>query len=89
MTSRGGDGGNRRRRAIECDPTPPPVRSSFSSLFPSSSPVAVVFLWSPGRDSLEFVNDGSPNEKNDDWSCVMLFFLAPPPRRPPSCPCAA
>ena len=54
MTSRGGDGGDRRRRAIECNHTPPPIRSSFSSLFPSSSPIIIVFLSSPGRDSLEF-----------------------------------
>ena len=63
MTSRGGDGGDRRRRAIECDPTPLSVRSSFSS---SSSPIVVVFLSSPGRDSLEFAIDGSPDRKNGD-----------------------
>ena len=73
MTSHGGDGGDRRRRGIECDPTPPPVRSSFSS---SSSPVVVIFLSSPGRDSLEFAIDGSPDGKNGNWSSVMPFFLA-------------
>jgi hypothetical protein len=73
MTSRGGDGGDRCRRVIECDPTPSPVRSSFSS---SSSPAVVVFLSSPSRDSLEFVIEGSPNGKNGNWSSVMLFFLA-------------
>jgi len=54
MTSHGGDGSDHRRRAIKCNHTPPPIRSSFSSLFPSSSPIIIIFLSSPSRDSLEF-----------------------------------
>jgi hypothetical protein len=73
MTSREGEGGDCRRRAIECNPIPPPVQSFLSS---SSSPVVVIFLSSPGRDSLEFKIDGSPDGKNGDWLSVMLFFLA-------------
>ena len=84
-TSRG-DGGDRRRLAIECDPTPPPVRSSSSSSLFLSSPlvvvvvvVLVVLFSSTGQDSLEFAIDGSFDGKNDDWTCIVLFFLAPPP----------
>jgi len=42
---------------------PPPRPSNPPSPHSSSSPVIVVFLSSPGRDSLEFVIDGSPDGK--------------------------